>query len=254
MNPRPLHLTICLLTLVVAGTTAGAQQQQIHPKGYLHLSLGYATQALGEVNDAIEDDEQIFRSLGVPLSWDTFGGALEFGGGLEFMVSETVSLGASVGIQKSSVNNVYSDYSGSFSDKADLRVIDVSGTLTLWPPTSRGLFLGASMGVAFGKANSETRFRVYSDSDYDLDVEGEFTGKGLSLGVFSGYQGRIGRTGLLFVKAGYRHRNLGEFDGEFCSPQVGCWDTEAQNNAGQALDFDFSGFYLAGGVGFALGR
>ena len=244
--------TLALALLCLQPHAAG--QERSTPKGYLRGFLGYTTQALGDLNDAIEDDEQALRGLGIPLDWETFGGAMEFGAGADLRVSDTVTLGMQVGMQRSSVENSYSDWSGALSDHIDLRVIDVSGTLTFWPPNSPGLFVGGSMGVAFGTADSESRFRIYSEPEYDLDAESDFSGSGLSLGAFGGYQAAVGEAGLVFLKAGYRLRNLGEFDGDVCSPQSGCWDTEAQDNAGQALDFDFSGFFLECGLGFGVGR
>ena len=249
---RKATIPFCTM-LIVLGGSAHAQQHAKQPSTHLRFFLGYTTQSLTELNAAIEDDERIFHSFGIPVSWDTFGGALEYGAELDLMVSEVTSLGASVGVQGSDVNNLYSDWSGSVSDKMHLKVIDVSGTLTFWLPSSPGMHIGISGGVAFGSADSRTRLTIYDDPGSSFDLDAEFSGKGLSLGVFGGYQARLGATGLVSLKAGYRHRKLGEFDGRVCSVGDGCADDSASNNSGQPLDFDFSGFYLRAGVGFAFG-
>jgi len=226
---------------------AWAQEQPDRPRSSLRFYLGYATQTLTEVNDAIE--------FNIPVQWDTFGGALEYGAELDVMVSDVASIGAALGIQGSEVNNAYSDWSGAaVSDKIKLKVIDVSGTLAFWPPSTPGLYFGVSGGLAFGSADSEFRFTIYDDPSSDIVLDGEFSGNGLSLGIFGGYQAPIAESGLFFVKAGYRHRKLGEFDGRACSPGYGCVDASASNNAGQPLDFDLSGFHIRAGVAFAFGE
>ena len=253
-----VNLTAAIATAVivtaVTGSSASAQLPDSSPRAALRFNVGWGLQDLGDINKGIEDDERVFHSYGIPVDWDTFGGAIELGAGADVWVTDAISLGATVGWQKSSVENLYSDISGSVSDKIDLKLVDVSGTLTFWAPAAQGLFVGASAGMAFGWADSQAKLRIFGDPSSDIDLNGEFAGEGLSVGAFLGYQGRIGTNGLIFGMAGYRHRNLGEFDGTVCIPSGECVDAQPSNNAGQAMDFDFSGLYVRGGFGLALGR
>ncbi len=105
--------------------------------------------------------------------------------------------------------NLYSDFSGSVSDMSYLQVIDVSGTLTFRLPSSRDWFMGASVGMAFGTVDSSTRLRIYGDASSNVHLEGDFSGQGPSLGAFLGYQGRVGRTGLVWGLGGERSRTYG---------------------------------------------
>ena len=78
--------------VLVLGGSAHAQQHANQPGTYLRFFLGYTTQSLTELNAAIEDDERIFHSFGIPVNWDTFGGALEYGAELDLMVSDNGTL------------------------------------------------------------------------------------------------------------------------------------------------------------------
>ncbi len=248
--------TAVLVVLAAAAATphnSAAQVPDSAPRAAFRFGVGWGLQDLGDLNKGIEDDERIFHSYGIPVDWDTFGGALEISGGADVWVTDAISLGATVGLQQSSVQNLYSDISGSVSDNIDLKLVDVSATLTFWAPAAQGLFVGASLGKAFGWADSRTKLRIYGEPSSNIDLDGEFSGEGLSVGVFLGYQGKMGKNGLIYGMAGYRHRNLGEFDGTLCTPSGECVDAKPSNNAGQAMDFDFSGLYIRGGFGLALG-
>ncbi len=66
--------------------------------------------------------------------------------------------------------SLYSDYSDSVSDMSNLQVIDVSGTLRFWLSSSRGWFMGASAGMAFGTVDSSTRLRIYGDASSNVHL------------------------------------------------------------------------------------
>jgi hypothetical protein len=212
----------------------------------LYGFLGFGTQSLGDVNGAIEDDERVFQGAGIPVSFDTFGPAVDLGGGLVHQISETIGLGAELGYQTSSVDNRYSDTSGSFSDAFDLEVLDITGVLQFWVPSARGLLFGTKIGVAFGAAREEVHFRNFNTPSNSFDRSGDWDGIGFVAGAFTGYDFALSQDVQLMLHAGYRYRNLGEFSN-------GSNGQPPSDNAGQPIDFDFSGFYSRVGFGYEFG-
>jgi hypothetical protein len=220
---------------------------------YLRGSLGYGSQTLGDVNDGIREDEQIFISGGVPVRFDTFGGALDVGAEFGFRLARVLSLGVGVNYQKNDVNNAYSDLSGEFRDDVTLKIVDVSGNVTLWVPDT-GLFFGASAGVGLGKLDEFISFIIYGDPTSSFSVSAKGKGNGFVAGVFGGYDAEFSSGLLVFGKVGYRFRNLGNFDADAQSPELGSSSGPVRNNAGRPIDFDFSGAYVSVGVGVSLGK
>lgn len=206
--------------------------------------LGFGTQALADLNSAIEDDESVLQGAGIPVNFDTFGPAIDLGGGIVHQVSETIGLGIELGYQRSSVNNRYSDVSGSYSDAVDLEILDVTGALQFWVSSAPGLLFGTNVGVGFGAVKDELHLRNFSNASNNVNGTGQWSGAGFIAGVFGGYHFTLSQSTRLLLHAGYRYRNLGEFDGGSGPPS---------DNAGQPLDFDFSGFYSRLGLGFAFG-
>jgi len=239
---------------------AGAQPETARKQFYVRGSVGYSTQSLGDLNDDIEQDELVFRTAGLPVTFEPFGGALDLAVEMGMRIVPTsrgipsISLGVGVSYETNDVHHAYSDLSGSFSDKTDLAILDVTGNLTFWFPSVRWLFAGFEAGKGFGSATEELQFRDFADPTNDLDVAGNFDGSGFVVGVFSGLQYEASGGALLFLKVGYHYRNLGHFDGTITSPQLGSSSGTAVNNAGRPLEFDFSGIYVKVGIGLAFGR
>jgi hypothetical protein len=232
-----------------------SQSNRIPAKGATSVYgfMGYGTQALGDVNAAIEDDEAAFQGAGIPVNFETFGGAIDFSGGVVHQVGNSIGLGVELGYQGNSIDNRYTDVSGSYSDAVDLRIVDVTGVLQFWVPAAPGLLFGTNVGAGFGSAKDEFHLVDYNNSANDTDYVGEWSGVGLSAGAFAGYHFALGKSAQLLLHSGYRYRNLGEFSGEANSPQWGSSTAPPSDNAGQPLDFDFSGFYTRLGFGFSFG-
>jgi hypothetical protein len=120
-----------------------------------------------------------------------------------------------------------------------------------WFAAPPGLTVVGELGLGFGKASSETSFRDFFQAGRDFDASGEWNGAGPIVGLGIGYSEQWGDGGpFFFGRLGYRYANLGTFDGDYTHSQLGGGSGPPRNNAGQAMDTDFSGFHFLAGVGF----
>lgn len=107
--------------------------------------------------------------------------------------------------------------------------------------------------MGFGTAKSEFHFRDFADPTNNFSGEGDWSGTGFVGGAFMGYRFGLSPLASLFLRGGYRYRNLGEFSGDSYRSDTGSGSGSPQDNAGNPLDFDFSGVYIRAGFGLGFG-
>ncbi len=241
-----------LLVVTASLTWAGiAAAQDLPPEESFSLygTFGYGMQDLGDVNDEIGNAERELREAGLAVSLETFAEAIDFGGGVAYQFGEVLALGAEVGYQTSGVSDAYSDVDGSFSRSLDLTLLDVSGVLQLYFPDYPGLYLGASVGAGFGKAEVARKRTGFGFED-DLDEEGDFDGTTVVFGAFTGFRFQFEEGFFIDGRGGYRYRKFDELEGKMSGEME---EGPIQDSGGLPLEFDFSGFYGRVGIGFAFG-
>ena len=214
--------------------------------------VGFGTQALGDINDGIKEEEAALQEAGADVSFDTFGGAPDFGGGVTVKLTSLVGLGLQFGYQGNKVEAEYRDSSGFFTDATHLRIMDLTGSIEFSVPTVRGLFVGANAGVGFGKAKDEFVLGDAASPPNTIEGVGEWTGSGFVGGAFVGLRTAASEIASLYFVGGYRYRNLGHFSGQVTST-LGNSTGSPENSDGQPIDFDFSGIYLRAGIMVGIG-
>jgi hypothetical protein len=245
---------LTLLTALATAHAASAQTFGDRKFFYARVFLGYGTQSLGQLNDVIEEDERFLQSVGLPVEWETFGGALDVGGELGLTLSRVVSIGFGLSYQKNEVRNAYTDVGGTLGDDVEVTIWEWTGNVTLWVPGVRGLFFGGNMGSGVGSLRRFVSFQVFGDPASSFTIDAEAKGSGFAGGFFAGYEAVFAAGPLVFGKIGYRFRNLGAFKGTVTSPEFGTAEGTIQNSLGQDIDFDFSGFYAVIGFGISFGK
>jgi hypothetical protein len=218
-----------------------------------HGWVGWGTQALDHVNRSFEEDEELFQSLGVPMTFERIGSAPDFGGGLAFPWSNGLVLGVECGYQGSSSRSRYEDASFSLAADIELRVIDVVATAEYRLPMVRGLSVGGTAGVALGHADQQVDFHDFVDPANDESSHSSWGGSGFSGGAFAGWRRPLGDRTSLFLRTGWRSRDLGAFNGRTDSAQL-TGPSKPVDNAGNDVQFDFSGAYARVGVDFLTGQ
>jgi hypothetical protein len=246
---------VCLFILFVVGALIpGASADNLNSgradKFYFFGAVDYSHQNLGDIKDAVDIQEDNFRDAGVPVSWDNFGNATGFQleGGI--FVSPSISLGLGMSGHWNNLSNQYSDYSGAYEEDMNLKTSQYSATVTYWPNGLAGWFMGSSAGIVKGSYESDVEFIYFSDFNQNFALDGKYKNNGTSVGLFFGYEKRLGTSGLLRSSLGYRFCNLGKFKGSTCNNWGDCLSGTARNQNGQPIEFDFSGLYLQVGFGF----
>ncbi len=245
-----------VVVLALGGSVHAARASADWAPGfYIRGSVGITDQRQGDLNDVISADEQFFRSYGLPVTFDRFGGTPEFGGEAGYRFSESFSVGVSVMHQSSTLTNGYADASGSYNDRQETTLTEIAGNITFWPSGVPGLFMGFQAGHGSGSFEESFVLRDYSTPSNDADIHGKWTGGGAVFGLFAGYQHAVSGQAFLFGRLGYRFRDVGHFDGSATDLVSGSTYTgEYQKNSGQSVKFDFSGVHAQVGLGVGLGR
>jgi hypothetical protein len=250
---RFMFPAIAGLALILVAPPAQASADWT-PGFYVRGAFGVTDQMQSDLNDLITGDEQYFRSYGVPVQFDHFGGTPEFGGEVGYRFSETLSAGFSVMYQRKTLTNGYADLSGAYVDRMEAGLTEFAGNVSFWVPGAPGLFLGAQAGVGSGTFRETLNLSDYTDPTNDADIHGKWTGNGAVFGVFAGYEQAVSPVVSVFGRVGYRFRNLGHLDGTAVDLVTGdSYSGEYQNNAGQSVNFDFSGVHAMVGLGVGLG-
>jgi hypothetical protein len=205
------------------------------------------------VNQTFEEDEVLFQSLGVPMTIERIGSAPDFGGGLAFPWSNGLVLGVECGYQGSSSRSRYEDSTFSLEADIELRVIDIVATAEYRLPMVRGLSVGGTAGVALGHADQQVDYRDFIDPLFDDSSHSSWGGSGFSGGAFAGWRKPLGDRTSLFLRTGWRSRDIGAFNGRTDSSQL-TGPSKPVDNAGNDVQFDFSGAYARVGFDFLTGR
>jgi len=218
-----------------------------------HAWGGWGAQSLSDVNRTFEEDEELLQASGVPMEFERFGSAPDFGVGLAVPFSNGLALGLEVGYQGSEVRNRYEDPDFSIAADVALRIIDVATTLDWSLPWIPGLSVGGTAGVGLGHADQQVDFHDALFPANDESSHSSWGGSGFSGGPFVGYAQALGHRSSLWLRTGWRSRDLGSFNGRTDSPQL-TGHSKPVDNAGNDVQFDFSGAYARLGLAFVVGR
>jgi hypothetical protein len=245
-------------------------------KARLRASLGFTTLTLGDINDEIRSARDAFRAdtLTDESSWDPFGGATNLGVEVDVQITPVVSAGIGFGAHRSSIrHNAFRILSidvdtgepaefEHFDEHAKLSSWDVVGTLGLWVPSAPGLHFGAQAGLVRGTLDRESWYLVESFSVLANMQQrvGAWSGTGVVLGAFTGYEHPITSQLAFSTRVGYRYRKIGRPSGTLLTTDWGDQGNSRETESGPLLDaagnrmaIDLGGFYFNVGIGMSLG-
>ena len=215
-------------------------------------SLGYATQSLSELNDAIHLNEANFRANGDDVSFESVPGAMLSGLEAGYRVTSSFSTALGLDYQQSSVEGTASGPSETIRRNTNLSLLNVSARLAWWPHGLKGLHVGAEGGMGFGAATESDRRRDPDDPTYIYDANGHWDANAFTAGAFAGYAHWFGPTLFLDLRAGYRHLDMKEMDGRL-DATTGTIHGPYTDANGKPVAFDFSGGFVSLGLGVRLG-
>ncbi|HEY3215864.1 MAG TPA: hypothetical protein VGK93_05180 [Candidatus Eisenbacteria bacterium] len=247
MRTWPTRLLFTTLVWLASVTSAPAAPIPHSP--YFRAFVGYATQALGDVNDDVQAWSSYLSPRSTSLDWEEIGGAANFGGEIGYHVSPLVSVGFGVGYQKGSQDHTatidFTDiggtsYFGSFAEEPEVSVLDFYGAVTLWVPATPGLHFGGQIGAARGKYElSQATDITASDGSFEVST---FTGEAdktvLSAGLYAGYEVPVAPMVAVSGRAGYRFCDFGHMNGDFTFAGTDDVGPFFETGSGQVTNFD----------------
>ena len=275
--------------LVALSLTLAAPVQATQPgRTTLRGWLGFTTLSIGDVNDQIRFERTAFLAdtLTDGALWDQLGGAPSLGVELDVQLTSVVSAGIGFSSQRNSVRQeafmvLSLDEFGEpaeiedFDQELKVSTWDAVGTLGLWVPSAPGLHFGAQLGLA---RSTLTRDFVHVASAYTIPAEftefvnGRWTGTGVVLGAFTGYEHALSSRLSLTSRIGYRYRKIGgphgivrrltldENEGTSYEWEAGPlrhWRIGPRGAPidveGDPVSLDLSGFYFKAGLSMGFG-
>jgi len=235
---------ICILASFLALPTRAQEPiPLVTGKGAALVTFGFGSLRLNEFNDFIEDRERLLQSYGVPLEWETMRTGFEFGGALAYRATDYVGFGLEGNYQFKSNDTRFSDITGKLIDVMKVQFFEFDFFLDFWIPQAPHYNLGLHVGRGFGSFRDDVEYTDNTTPANSFEYDDEFTGEGMTSGVFIGYRKPYGQGAQLMAKIGYRMRDIGELE-KNGRPVV--------DLLGDPISFDFSGFYARIGLGLNL--
>jgi outer membrane protein W len=250
---KRIALFIAFFALAIAAPAA-AQRLWLKP------FYGYLLAPMSDLNNRIEEQIRGWREvLDAPVAFpDKINGSVAYGGEIAYDFSDNYSL--SVGLYYfSDESQVRHDIPAAqtltrFTFERSVQLYDLFFNLryhfTEVAYSTLNPYLGFGAGLAMAKAQSITRHFVDDFQDnvtFTLaDTQGDFDGNTTSGQLFVGVDARFGAFVALWAEGGYQAARVGQMEGTIQRP--GSPASAFTSNT----SFNYSGFYLRGGLGIAL--
>ena len=238
---------------------------------YLSGGFQYSEKALKDFNGYTGAFDASLVEMGLPGTFGGFRGVwgLEVGVGHHF--GRRLSIGLDVAHGRYSKDNLSTGplffgpdtalrvASLSRSQAMDLRLTEITANVTLWVPHTGGLFLGAQGGVGMASYEElQLETLVFGDSYNFSSTLQKYSGSGFVGGGFAGYQVELAPSLAIYVKGGYRLRNLGKLKGHYdplLTGEPSSHELRYRDSGGviRSVSFDFSGMYTTLGLSLSFG-
>lgn len=248
--------------------TTSAAASGLPGQARLRGTLGFTTLGLADLNGRIRAERDAFMAdtLTDEARWDPLGGAPAVGFEVDVRLSPRLTAGLGFSAHHSAVRHeafqVLSVDPGTgepaevdeFDESLRLSAWDVVGTVGVWVPSAPGLHFGGQLGMVRGKLESERVriFSTFSSGEFTRTDRGEWTGTGLVLGAFTGYDQSVTSTLSLSSRLGYRYRKISAPEGVVRTLVLDenegtSYEWEAGplvDSTGRRMSLDLGGFYF----------
>lgn len=261
-------LCLCGATSVHAATEPGKVSLRGH--------VGIAALSPADINDAARAarDELLADSTVEESRWDPFGITPSLGIELEMQLTRELSFGLAFSSQHSfrrhtavrvfSTNPATGEPAEMESIEEELRISawDIGGTLALWVPSAPGLHFGVQLGLVRGALEKEGMhfFETFTAEPFLESTRGDWSGTGVALGAYTGYEQAVTPECALSTRIGYRVRKIGAPDGILRTTRWGDQGNSREWSEGPPLDsdgrpmgLDLGGFYFNLGLSLGFG-
>jgi hypothetical protein len=251
-------LMICVVVMAVFSTTSFAQDNERGRVWYLKGSFGAAGQDLGDLETALRAEKQDWIDQGIDVStyardfdnvWDY---RIETGA----VIYKSFTLGLAFSYQPRGEDQQLSGVAPQdqirIAEKIEINYYAFQAVLQYRLPGKHNFFVGASGGWGSGSFKQTTTATATLNADWNLSAKGDYSGDSFVYGFSGGYQYEFLNGLVVYLEMGYEVRDLGAFAGTTTStnPDIIPERSGNYNVNGEDIGFDFSGPFLALGVGF----
>ena len=226
--------------------TAAAQQGDLILKPF----IGYMSPSMTDVNSNIDADIRAASELfGEPIPFaGEIGAKPIFGGQLEYHINEELFINLNIGYYSDKVSTSYTFQINNpgtvFNYEREVEQFDFIVNFhyyfgySTWRSFNKFLAFGVGISVANAKAFTESTNPIQL-----IDSRGEFAGNILSGVLGVGGDVRVAKPVKLWGELGFQFGDFGELDGTI-------WTIDNPDGEEVITDskFNFSGFYIRGGV------
>lgn len=219
----------------------------------LNFNAGYASVNMEDVNKDMEDTYDLLRTANINASKpEEVNGGLFVDGSFGIKINKLI-FGVSASYINANGNITYSDITGSLEEEYKLSTIELMGFVGVNLPITEILsfeFRGAA-GYGLAKVDYTGAASFFNNTSQNINNEGELSGGYFSGRLSGGFVFDLSGV-LLNTMFGYRIANAGELEGDFTENGLSVNDRPLYNVRGNAIEFDYSGIFFAGGISIIL--
>jgi hypothetical protein len=244
--------------MISAATTAFAEDNEKGRFWYIKGSFGMAGQDLGDLEKAVSDEKQDWIDQGIDVSTYSrnFDNVWDYRVEVGALIFNSFSLGAAFSYQPRTDDQALGGITPQdqirLSESIGLDYYAILAVLQYRIPGKHEFFVGVSGGYGSGTFKQTTTATSTVNPDWSVNGSGKFTGNNFVYGFSGGYGYQFLNGLLLYLELGYEIRDLGTFDGSITSTNtdiVPDYSGTYKVN-GEEVNFDYSGPFIAIGLGF----
>ncbi len=249
---------IATAVMCFLGLSLGLMAQGVTIKPY----AGFFKPRFADVNAKLSNDITGFRNqLGEALDDPgDFGGNLVWGGRLQYQVGEGSFFGVNVTYYNETVELDHRggiEQTNTFLFEREVELYDVLFTVhryfdySSWRRFNKYIGLGVGMAIANARSLSKSDYTQSSGETplplIPFDTVGESSGSNIAAVFSGGFDYRLTNSLSFWSEAGYQYGNIGNLEGSLTFID-GSTNTDYVTQS----SFDFSGFYIRGGLGIGF--
>jgi hypothetical protein len=249
---------VFVLSAGIAGTSFAQSNDDRGHLWYIRGSFGAADQDLSEAEKAQNDQMQDLANLGLDISTysSNFGQVWDYRVEVGAIIWNHFSLGLLFDYQPRGDDQSIAGANPStpirYAETIELNYYGWYGNITYWMPGVHGFFFSGRAGYGYGTFKESMTLNDASNPQNEVQGEGDYDGTGFNYGFSGGYQYTFVNGMLVYLELGYEWRDLGVFNGTMTTTNQTLFPDQSGNYTvnGEEVNWDFSGPFIALGLGF----
>ncbi len=246
------------MVLAAISTTSSAQEKERGRMWYLKGSFGMAGQDLSDLETALREEKQSWADQGIDLSTyaNNFDNVWDYRIETGAVIFKSFTLGLAFSYQPrgedQQIAGVAPQDQIRIAETVEINYYAILAVLQYRFPGKHNFFVGADGGWGNGRFKQSTTATATLNPDWNMTANGDYSGDNFVYGFSGGYQYEFLNGLLVYLELGYEVRDLGTFTGSTTSTNTDIVPeySGTYNVNGEDINFDYSGPFLALGIGF----